>query len=152
MPVSTIASAVSRMSVSSIAAWKRFHEFQPMGGVGASPSLSCSRPMARDSEPRPAPAWRRTAYVVAGTQLFVLTGFGLALPFLPLYIQQLGVTDPGSVAWWTGVMSAASGFTMAAATPIWGAVGDRLGWKSMLIRAIAGGGMVLIAMGFVNDV
>ena len=64
------------------------------------------------------PAWRRTTYVVAATQLFVLTGFGLALPFLPLYIQELGVSDPTSVAWWTGVMSAASGFTMAAPRPI----------------------------------
>lgn len=98
------------------------------------------------------PAWRRTTYVVAATQLFVLTGFGLALPFLPLYIQELGVSDPTSVAWWTGVMSAASGFTMAVATPIWGAIGDRFGWKRMLLRAITGGGLVLISMGLVANV
>ena len=46
--------------------------------------------MARDSEVVAAKAWRQTTYVVAATELFVLTGFGLALPFLPLYIQQLG--------------------------------------------------------------
>ena len=97
-------------------------------------------------------AWRRTTYVVAATQLFVLTGFGLALPFLPLYIQELGVSDPSSVAWWTGVMSAASGFTMAAATPIWGTIGDRVGWKRMLLRAITGGGLVLMGMGAVASV
>src|SRR5919201_1021533 len=146
MPVATNASAVSRTSVSSISAWNLFHEFQPIGGVGASPSLSFPRPMARDSAGEPK-AWRRTTYVVAATELFVLAGFGLALPF-----QQLGVTDAPSVAWWTGVMSAASGFTMAAATPIWGAVGDRFGWKTMLVRAIVGGGLVLVAMGLVGSV
>src|SRR5207237_1656601 len=61
-------------------------------------------------------------------------------------------SGPASVAWWTGVMSAASGFTMAVATPIWGAIGDRFGWKRMLLRAITGGGLVLISMGLVDNV
>src|SRR2546425_4248820 len=156
MPVSPMASAVSRTIVSSISHLKRFHEFQPIGGVGASPSRKRPSPIARDSEivggELVPVAWRRTTYVVAATQLFVLTGFGLALPFLPLYIQELGVTDATSVAWWTGLMSAASGFTMAVATPVWGAIGDRLGWKTMLLRAITGGGLVLIGMGLVANV
>src|ERR687888_1785741 len=111
MPVSTNASAVSRTSVSSISAWNLFHEFQPIGGVGASPSLSFPRPMARDSAGEPK-AWRRTTYVVAATELFVLAGFGLALPFLPLYIQQLGVTDAPAGAGWDRGEGTGSGFPL----------------------------------------
>ena len=30
------------------------------------------------------------------------TGFPLSLPFLPLYIGQLGISDIGEIAMWTG--------------------------------------------------
>src|SRR5437763_995133 len=47
MPLSTIASAVSRTSASEMNGPKRFHEFQPMGGVRASPSLRTPNPTLR---------------------------------------------------------------------------------------------------------
>src|SRR5439155_27229986 len=31
------------------------------------------------------------------------TGFTLVMPFLPLFIRQLGVTDVGEIALWTGL-------------------------------------------------
>ena len=34
-----------RMSRSSMSVWKRFHEFHPIGGVGASPSRRFPSPM-----------------------------------------------------------------------------------------------------------
>lgn len=82
----------------------------------------------------------------------VLAGFGLALPFMPLYLQELGLRDRAEIALWTGLISGAAGLPMAFFAPIWGAVGDRYGRKSMLVRAIAGGALILFGIALVTDV
>lgn len=82
----------------------------------------------------------------------VLVAFGLALPFIPLYLQELGLHDRGEIALWTGLIAGAAGLPMAFFAPIWGAVGDRYGRKSMLIRAIAGAALVLFGISLVTDV
>ena len=82
----------------------------------------------------------------------VLVGFGLALPFIPLYLQELGLHDRGEIALWTGLIAGAAGLPMAFFAPIWGAVGDRYGRKAMLVRAIAGAALVLFGISLVTDV
>ena len=96
--------------------------------------------------------WLRTTYVVAAMQAVVLVGFGIALPFIPLYLQELGLHDRAEIALWTGLISGAAGLPMALFAPIWGAVGDRYGRKSMLVRAIAGAAVVLFGISLVTDV
>src|ERR1700681_2885925 len=96
--------------------------------------------------------WERTAWICAATQFFTLVGFGLGLPFLPMYVQALGVTDRAEVALWSGVLSGSAALTMAVMAPIWGVLSDRYGRKPMLVRSMLGGAVVIGAMGFVGDV
>jgi len=42
-------------------------------------------------------------YAVTAASFMGYTGFTLSMPFLPLYIRQLGVTDVGEISIWTGV-------------------------------------------------
>jgi DHA1 family multidrug resistance protein-like MFS transporter len=96
--------------------------------------------------------WERTAWIAATTQFFTLIGFGLGLPFLPMYIQELGVTERAQVAIWSGVISGSAALTMAVLAPVWGLLADRYGRKPMLVRSMLGGAVVISAMGFVGDV
>src|SRR4030081_2114718 len=96
--------------------------------------------------------WERTAWIAAATQFFTLIGFGLGLPFLPMYIQTLGVTERAEVAIWSGVISGSAALTMAVLAPVWGVLADRYGRKAMLVRSMVGGAIVVAAMGFVGDV
>src|SRR6202521_3173793 len=96
--------------------------------------------------------WEKTAWIASATQLFCLIGFGLGLPFLPMYVQALGVTERAQVAVWSGVISGSAALSMAILAPIWGVLADRYGRKPMLVRSMVGGAIVVAAMGFVGDV
>jgi MFS transporter, DHA1 family, multidrug resistance protein len=96
--------------------------------------------------------WERTAWIAATTQFFNLVGFGLGMPFLPMYVQALGVTDRAQVALWSGVISGSAALTMAVVAPIWGMLADRYGRKPMLVRSMVGGALVIGAIGFVDNV
>ena len=78
------------------------------------------------------------------------------VPFMPLYVQQLGVPDAANAAAWAGFINGASGASMALVAPLWGRLSDRLGRKLMLLRATLtgfalgpiGGGLLVSALGF----
>ena len=70
---------------------------------------------------------------------------------MPLYLNRdLGVRDASQVALWTGLALGGTGLAMALVGPIWGAVGDRFGLKSMVVRALFGGGLAVLLMGLVT--
>ena len=94
-------------------------------------------------------SWQRTLWVMAVSQLVTQTAFTLGLPFLPLYLRQLGIHDPGQAALWAGASATLSGLGMAVMAPVWGRLADRYGRKAMVLRAtfagvILVGGMALV--------
>jgi MFS transporter, DHA1 family, multidrug resistance protein len=88
--------------------------------------------------------------VLLVSQLLATTAFMFVVPFMPLYVQQLGVEDPESAAAWAGFINGASGATMAIVAPLWGKLSDRLGRKLMLLRATLAAAVVVGSMGFVS--
>jgi len=95
--------------------------------------------------------WRKNLFVLWICQIFSLMGFSFALPFLPLYIHEMGITDPERLRIWSGLLTAGSGVSMAVMMPIWGFLSDRWGRKPMTLRANLGGAVVLFAMGLVRS-
>ena len=96
--------------------------------------------------------WKRNLYVITAAELVAIAGFTVVMPFLPFYVQELGITDPDQVKLWTGWLSSAQSITMALAAPIWGSLADRFGRKIMVERAMFGGAIIFVAMGFVQNV
>ena len=103
---------------------------------------------------------RRAEVPVAGTlsfgvllvsQLAATAGFMFVMPFMPLYVQQLGVESAGDAAAWAGLLNTATAVTMALAAPLWGRLADRLGPKSMLMRAAFAGSVVVGLMGLATS-
>jgi len=82
--------------------------------------------------------WRRILYVLFIAQMMALVGFSFVFPFLPLYIQTLGVHGR-AVPIWSGVISFSLSISMALVAPVWGALADRYGRKPMVVRAMAAG-------------
>ncbi len=97
-------------------------------------------------------AWKRNLYILWIAQVVAISGFSVVFPFLPYYVQELGVTELHEVELWSGVLFATQAVTMAIFAPIWGTLADRYGRKLMVQRAMFGGAVILAAMGFVQNV
>lgn len=97
------------------------------------------------------PRWRRNLYILTVVQLLSTAGFSLVFPFMPLYVQEVGIATRGSVEFWSGLSFSSQAFTMMLAAPIWGAYADRYGRKVMLVRATFGGAILLVLMGLVQN-
>jgi DHA1 family multidrug resistance protein-like MFS transporter len=95
--------------------------------------------------------WRRNLYILFGVQFLSLAGFSIVMPFLPLYVKELGIVTGGSIEFWSGMVFSSQAVAMMISAPIWGVVADRYGRKLMLIRASLGGAILIAAMGFAQN-
>ena len=95
-------------------------------------------------------SWRRNQFAVTAASFVGFTGFTLVMPFLPLYIRQLGVTDLGEIALWTGLTLGVTPALTALCSPFWGRVADRFGHKLMVERALLSFVIVMTAMAYVT--
>jgi len=95
-------------------------------------------------------AWKRNVAAVTAASFMGYTGFTLAMPFLPLYIGQLGVNDVAEIAMWTGVSLAVTPALTALLAPAWGRLGDRYGQKVMVERSLVSFVVIMAAMAYVT--
>lgn len=95
-------------------------------------------------------SWKQTLVVVWITEFVALIGFAMVLPFLPFYIEELGVSDPNQVKFWSGLVLSAQAVSMGIFAPIWGGLADRYGRKIMLERAMFSAAGIMALMGFVK--
>ncbi len=100
----------------------------------------------------PREAWRRNIFAVTAASFMGYTGFTLVMPFLPLFIGQLGVSDTGQIAMWTGLSLGVTPALTALLAPAWGRLGDRYGRKIMVERSLVSFVVLFAAMAFVTRV
>lgn len=98
------------------------------------------------------PHWRRNLIISAFGAFTTIVGMTVLLPFLPLFVEEIGVSDPKAISEWSGIAYAATFFSAALVAPLWGRLGDRYGRKLMLVRASFGMAISIGLMGFVTSV
>ncbi|MEW5976047.1 MAG: MFS transporter [Acidobacteriota bacterium] len=88
--------------------------------------------------------------VVSASLIF--SGFTMVMPFLPLFIQTLGVDDPGEVAIWAGTVLGISPLCAAIFGPLWGRIADRYGLRIMALRIPLALSLIWLLTGFAQTV
>jgi DHA1 family multidrug resistance protein-like MFS transporter len=96
--------------------------------------------------------WRVTFYTMLAVQAINTSSFSTSVPFLPLYIQQLGVHPLSAVETWSGIVQSIAYIIAAVFAPIWGTVADRFGRKAMVVRSSIFGGLASALMGLSGNV
>ncbi|HDG1698394.1 TPA: multidrug efflux MFS transporter [Kluyvera ascorbata] len=82
------------------------------------------------------------------------TGLAISqiLPFLPLYVAQLGVISHESLSMWSGLTFSVTFLVSAIVSPMWGSLADRKGRKLMLLRASLGMAIAILLQAFATNV
>jgi DHA1 family multidrug resistance protein-like MFS transporter len=93
-------------------------------------------------------SWQRNVFAIATASFVGFTGFTLVMPFLPLYLQQLGVGDVGEVAMWSGLSLGVTPAMTALLAPAWGRVSDRFGRKIMVERSLVSFILLMAGMAY----
>jgi MFS family permease len=96
-------------------------------------------------------SYRRNQFAITAAAFVGFTGFTLVMPFLALYIQQLGATDRADVAFWTGITLGVTPAISALCGPLWGRVGDRFGNQVLVQRSLLGGMCVMVLMAYAQQ-
>ncbi|TPJ42721.1 multidrug efflux MFS transporter [Mesorhizobium sp. B2-6-5] len=96
--------------------------------------------------------WRRNLAVCFAGSFSTLIAMTLLLPFLPLYVEQLGAQGHAAIVQWSGIAYGATFFAAAMVAPLWGRLGDRYGRKVMLVRASFGMAICMSLTGMVETV
>ncbi|WP_297076553.1 MFS transporter [uncultured Enterococcus sp.] len=83
-----------------------------------------------------------------------MTGIGMSeiMPFLSLYIDELGNFSQAQLSFYSSLVFAAAFLVMAIVSPFWGRLADKKGRKLMLLRSALGMAIVFFSMGFVTNV
>ncbi|MGC1779306.1 MAG: MFS transporter [Xanthobacteraceae bacterium] len=96
--------------------------------------------------------WRSNLAVCLIGSFTTIVAMTLLLPFLPIYVEQLGVSDRAAIAQWSGVAYGATFFAAALVAPLWGRLADQYGRKLMLIRASLGMAIAMSLIGMAHNV
>jgi DHA1 family multidrug resistance protein-like MFS transporter len=84
----------------------------------------------------PRETWRRNQLAVNIAAAMIFLGFTLVTPFLPFYIESIGVKGEARIALWSGLLLTVSPFLAAILGPFWGRLADHLGMKVMVQRVL----------------
>src|SRR6201996_3139604 len=96
------------------------------------------------------PHWRRNLAVCFFGSFTTLVSMTLLVPFLPIYVQELGVSDPAGITQWWALAFGATFFAAGLVSPLWGWLADRYGRRPMLIRASLGMAIAMSLMGMAH--
>jgi len=91
--------------------------------------------------------WKVVLGILWFGTFLMMAGMTMIMPFLPLYLQQLGITGEHEVAFWSGAIYASTFITSFLFQPLWAQIADRYGRKIMLLRSGFGMAAVIILMG-----
>ncbi len=96
--------------------------------------------------------WKRNLYVAWIGCFLTGVAFSLVMPFLPLYVELLGITSPEKLNLWSGIVFSITFLFSAIASPFWGGLADRKGRKIMLLRSALGMAIVMALMGLASNI
>lgn len=98
------------------------------------------------------PYWKRNLLICSFGSFINIVAMTLLLPYLPLYVEQLGVKGHAAIAQWSGIAYGMTFLAAALVAPLWGRVADRYGSKPNLIRASLGMTVSMCLIGLAQNI
>ena len=96
--------------------------------------------------------WKRNLASVWLGCFFTGLAMSQIMPFLPLYVEQLGVHEHSALSLWSGVAFSSTFLVASIVAPLWGSLADRMGRRPMLLRASLGMAIAIAMQGLATNV
>ncbi|MHA8137583.1 MFS transporter [Lactobacillaceae bacterium Scapto_B20] len=97
-------------------------------------------------------SWKRNLWVLWFGTFIDGMGFSEVIPFLSLYVSDLGHYSKGQLSLLSGLVYAGSYVVVMLTAPIWGRFADRHGRKRMILQTALGSAITIGLMGLVTSV
>lgn len=94
--------------------------------------------------------WKRTLWILWIGVLLCSASYTMSVPFLPLFLLELGVEER-TVNLWAGVVHSSAFLIGAFMAPLWGALADKYGKRKMVIRAGLSLAVIYALIAFVQN-
>lgn len=78
--------------------------------------------------------WKRTMWILWVGVLLCSSSYTMSIPFLPLFLFDLGV-EKQTINLWAGAVHSSAFLVGAFMAPLWGSIADKYGRRKMVIRA-----------------
>ncbi|MGX7200439.1 multidrug efflux MFS transporter [Enterococcus nangangensis] len=95
--------------------------------------------------------WKKNLWVAWIGCFFTGVSFSLVMPFIPLYVEQLGAPKD-KIEFYAGLSISVTALAAALISPVWGSLADRKGRKLMMVRAAIGMTFAMGSLAFVPNV
>lgn len=79
--------------------------------------------------------WRLQAWLVVFSQFIIILALDMSDPYWPLILSASHSLDPARLQYWSGAIYMAPLVTTILTTLLWTKVGERVGYKKMILRA-----------------
>ncbi|MFD1676380.1 MFS transporter [Alicyclobacillus fodiniaquatilis] len=96
----------------------------------------------------PDDSWRKTLTILLLVTFVSNAGMSMIVPFLSLYVVQMGITNQSQAVLWSGMIFGANHLFISLSSPFWGKLADRLGPKTVMIPSGLAMGIVYAGMAF----
>ncbi len=94
---------------------------------------------------------RRSIFIIAAANGSAALSINLWLPFLPLFMLQLGARDETDALFWVAIGWTAQGIGRLVGGPAWGMLSDRLGRKTMFVRALYAAALTCFVLSIIQS-
>ncbi|HHW02311.1 MAG TPA: multidrug efflux MFS transporter [Thermoanaerobacterales bacterium] len=90
--------------------------------------------------------WKKNLIILFAAQFLIRISTTTIKPYLPFFLQELGVNLPEKIAFWAGLLSSVNFLAQALFSPMWGSLSDKYGRKLMSLRTILAIGISYLFM------
>ena len=97
-------------------------------------------------------SWKRNLAAVWLGCFFTGLALSQIMPFLPLYVEQLGVHQHSALNMWSGIAFSSTFLIASIVSPLWGSLADRMGRRPMLLRASLGMAIAIALQGVATNI
>jgi MFS family permease len=117
--------------------------------------LMKAEPLRHDEDSyseRNAKYWKQNLAVCVFGSFTTAVSLTMLLPFLPIFVEALGVKQQSSIVEWSGLAFGATFLGTGLTSPLWGHLSDKYGRKPMLVRAAVGMAVIMSLIGLSHNV